>query len=305
MGGDGPDRRRVHGGGGDARPRDRVRRHGLGRHRRHHAGGRRRVPRSQARPHDRRPAGRRGRDGRRPGAARRRRARARPVLGDPRRRRQLRRRDAVPVPPARGRHGRRRHAVPARDTGDDRRVHRRGRGRAGGAVDDRERDAGAADADDPRGASRPPRHHGLDGARRSGRRRRTRRRAVPGACRADRRHAAADCRTRRCTCRRTRTITRSRPAARCSSTGSTDGVANTILDHLEASNAPMRVAQLRVLGGAMARVPADATAFAHRSSRIMVNVGGGVRGAGGAADARGLGRRASRRRCTRATTACT
>jgi FAD/FMN-containing dehydrogenase len=34
----------------------------------------------------------------------------------------------------------------------------------------------------------------------------------------------------------------------------------------------MRVAQLRVLGGAMARVPDDATAFAHRSSRIMVNV---------------------------------
>jgi hypothetical protein len=34
----------------------------------------------------------------------------------------------------------------------------------------------------------------------------------------------------------------------------------------------MRVAQLRVLGGAMARVPADSTAFAHRRSRIMVNV---------------------------------
>jgi hypothetical protein len=50
------------------------------------------------------------------------------------------------------------------------------------------------------------------------------------------------------------------------------GVANTILDHLEASTAPMRVAQLRVLGGAMARVPADATAFAHRSSRIMTNL---------------------------------
>ena len=50
------------------------------------------------------------------------------------------------------------------------------------------------------------------------------------------------------------------------------GVATTILDHLEASTAMMRVAQLRVLGGAMARVPADATAFAHRSSRIMVNV---------------------------------
>jgi FAD/FMN-containing dehydrogenase len=49
-------------------------------------------------------------------------------------------------------------------------------------------------------------------------------------------------------------------------------VAGTILDHLEASTAMMRVAQLRVLGGAMARVPADATAFAHRSSRIMVNL---------------------------------
>ena len=49
-------------------------------------------------------------------------------------------------------------------------------------------------------------------------------------------------------------------------------VARTIIEHLEASDAAMRVAQLRVLGGAMARVPADATAFAHRRSRIMVNV---------------------------------
>jgi FAD/FMN-containing dehydrogenase len=49
-------------------------------------------------------------------------------------------------------------------------------------------------------------------------------------------------------------------------------VAQTILDTLEASDASVRAAQLRVLGGAMARVPADATAFAHRSSRIMVNV---------------------------------
>jgi FAD/FMN-containing dehydrogenase len=32
------------------------------------------------------------------------------------------------------------------------------------------------------------------------------------------------------------------------------------------------VAQIRVLGGAMAPVPAEATAFAHRGSRIMVNV---------------------------------
>jgi FAD/FMN-containing dehydrogenase len=49
-------------------------------------------------------------------------------------------------------------------------------------------------------------------------------------------------------------------------------VAQTIVDHLRASSAQMAVAQIRVLGGAMARVGADATAFAHRSSRIMVNV---------------------------------
>jgi hypothetical protein len=49
-------------------------------------------------------------------------------------------------------------------------------------------------------------------------------------------------------------------------------VAETIVDRLAASTAQMPVAQLRVLGGAMARVPADATAFAHRTSRIMVNV---------------------------------
>ena len=48
--------------------------------------------------------------------------------------------------------------------------------------------------------------------------------------------------------------------------------AETIVEGLEAGTAPMRVTQLRVLGGAMARVPADATAFAHRSSPIMANV---------------------------------
>ena len=49
-------------------------------------------------------------------------------------------------------------------------------------------------------------------------------------------------------------------------------VAETIVDQLQASDAAMRVAQLRVLGGAMARVPTEATAFAHRQSRIMVNL---------------------------------
>jgi hypothetical protein len=48
--------------------------------------------------------------------------------------------------------------------------------------------------------------------------------------------------------------------------------AETIVEHLQASDSPMRVAQLRVLGGAMARVPVEATAFAHRNSRIMVNL---------------------------------
>ena len=48
--------------------------------------------------------------------------------------------------------------------------------------------------------------------------------------------------------------------------------AQAIMEHLEALDAPMRVAQLRVLGGAMARVRNDATAFAHRASPIMVNL---------------------------------
>jgi FAD/FMN-containing dehydrogenase len=49
-------------------------------------------------------------------------------------------------------------------------------------------------------------------------------------------------------------------------------VAETILDRIKSSTASMAVTQLRVLGGAMARVPVDATAFAHRGSRIMVNL---------------------------------
>jgi hypothetical protein len=49
--------------------------------------------------------------------------------------------------------------------------------------------------------------------------------------------------------------------------------AKTIVEHLEASTAPMAVAQLRVLGGAMARVPVEATAFAHRHRPMMVGVG--------------------------------
>lgn len=49
-------------------------------------------------------------------------------------------------------------------------------------------------------------------------------------------------------------------------------VAQFILDTLAKSTAMMAVTQLRVLGGAMGRVPADATAYAHRGSKIMANL---------------------------------
>ncbi|MBK8021744.1 MAG: FAD-binding oxidoreductase [Chloroflexi bacterium] len=47
--------------------------------------------------------------------------------------------------------------------------------------------------------------------------------------------------------------------------------AQTMLDHLYASDAPVRIAEFRVLGGAMARVPVENTAFAHRASRVMAS----------------------------------
>ena len=47
---------------------------------------------------------------------------------------------------------------------------------------------------------------------------------------------------------------------------------STVLERIRASTAMMAVAQLRVLGGAMARVPADATAFAHRDAKFMATV---------------------------------
>jgi FAD/FMN-containing dehydrogenase len=50
------------------------------------------------------------------------------------------------------------------------------------------------------------------------------------------------------------------------------GAAEAILEHLETSTAQMAAAQLRVLGGAMERVPDGATAFGHRGAKMMVNV---------------------------------
>ena len=51
-----------------------------------------------------------------------------------------------------------------------------------------------------------------------------------------------------------------------------EDAARDLLARLQASTAQMTAAQLRVLGGAAARVPSEATAFAHRQRRLMVNV---------------------------------
>jgi hypothetical protein len=46
----------------------------------------------------------------------------------------------------------------------------------------------------------------------------------------------------------------------------------TVVEHLEASTAKFQAAQIRVLGGAISHVPEDATAYAHRARRLMINV---------------------------------
>jgi FAD/FMN-containing dehydrogenase len=48
--------------------------------------------------------------------------------------------------------------------------------------------------------------------------------------------------------------------------------AGAILEQLPQSTAPMKTVQLRVLGGALAQVPNDATAFAHRDRGLMVTI---------------------------------
>jgi FAD/FMN-containing dehydrogenase len=50
------------------------------------------------------------------------------------------------------------------------------------------------------------------------------------------------------------------------------GRAKAVLDALESSDAMLRVAQLRVLGGAASRVAEAETAYAHRSAKVMANV---------------------------------
>ena len=48
--------------------------------------------------------------------------------------------------------------------------------------------------------------------------------------------------------------------------------AEAILEGLGAATAPMAVTQIRVLGGAVGRVPEDATAYAHRQRPVMAHV---------------------------------
>ena len=52
----------------------------------------------------------------------------------------------------------------------------------------------------------------------------------------------------------------------------TEADAGTIVDRIVTSDASMRAVQLRALGGQLARVPADETAYAHRTQKILVNV---------------------------------
>jgi FAD/FMN-containing dehydrogenase len=54
--------------------------------------------------------------------------------------------------------------------------------------------------------------------------------------------------------------------------GLDDAAVDTILERMAASSSPVAMTQIRVLGGAMARVPAGATAFAHRDARVMLTI---------------------------------
>jgi FAD/FMN-containing dehydrogenase len=45
-----------------------------------------------------------------------------------------------------------------------------------------------------------------------------------------------------------------------------------MLERLNASTASMRAVQIRILGGAIDRVPVDATAYAHRQRRMLLNI---------------------------------
>jgi FAD/FMN-containing dehydrogenase len=54
--------------------------------------------------------------------------------------------------------------------------------------------------------------------------------------------------------------------------GLDDAAVDTILEQMAAPSSPVAMTQIRVLGGAMARVPAGATAFAHRDAKVMLTI---------------------------------
>ena len=197
---------------------------------------------------------------------------SRPVLGDPRWRRQLRRRDPLPAAAPAARRHRRRDAHAACHARDRRGL--RGGGRRGprGALDDLQRHELPAHAVRARGAPRIARHHRDDLLRR-------RRGSWPAR---DRRRSALSRSRSRTWSPRVRSRTCIRPttprtgpiaSARTLFTDDVDlATASLIIERLAASEASLRAVQLRVLGGAFARVAPDATAFAHRDKRIMANV---------------------------------
>jgi FAD/FMN-containing dehydrogenase len=51
-----------------------------------------------------------------------------------------------------------------------------------------------------------------------------------------------------------------------------DSVVDTIVERMRTASSPMAMTQIRVLGGAMARVPTGATAYAHRDRTVMLTV---------------------------------
>ena len=167
----------------------------------------------------------------------------------------------------------------------------------------RQRHARPADAVHAPRAPRPARRHGHALLRRRRRGRTAGPGPVPGAGRPARRHGPARCPTRRCTRPRRRGSTRPRSRHTMFLDPSTARWPSTIVEQLQASDAPMRAAQLRVLGGAMARVPVDATAFAHRQQPDHGQRGRLLRGPRRPRPAPGLGRRLGGRPAARATTA--
>ena len=171
----------------------------------------------------------------------------------------------------------------------DRRIHRSGRVGARRALDDRERDGGAADAVHPTRGAGQAHHHRVDGAH--GRRRRGRASdgAVPSTRRRRSRTSCGRCRTPRCTCRKRRTTTRWACRGRCSSIASTRPLAATMVEQLEASTATMSV-------GAAPRPGRRDGARAERRHRVRASRStdhgerrGALRAPGGGAHARGVG----------------